>query len=130
MGRKSKLGRRGKKSSARIQPLHQPFDQPRYEIPKPPREEKIIFDWRAEFGVAGFELPPKELLAMCEEIYQARLRYLKYSEATCAPFLHSRTNDAIIAARAATDRSGQAPPHEKAGPKMLCKETAIPLIGG
>lgn len=61
-------------------------------------------DWRKEFGVELFDLPPKDMLAMCEEIYQARLRRLKWSLAPGAALLWSRTNDAIMAARASLEQ--------------------------
>lgn len=48
-------------------------------------------------------MPPKELMQMCEEIYNARARQLKHSQADNAPHLLSRSNEAITAARLAMD---------------------------
>lgn len=42
-------------------------------------------------------------MLLCEDIYQARFRQLKYSEEVCAAELMARTNDAIVAARAELD---------------------------
>lgn len=66
-------------------------------------DDKPPVDWRKEFGLELFDCHPTELLAMCEEIYQTRLRRLKWSLTPNAPLLLSRTNDAIMAARSFLD---------------------------
>lgn len=69
----------------------------------PDKPGKVVFDWRREFGLEAFDLPAKELSPMCEEIYRARVRQLKYSTAPGAPLLLARSNEAITAARLVLD---------------------------
>lgn len=66
-------------------------------------DTRTQIDWRKEFGIEGFALPTRNVMLLCEDIYQARFRQLKYSEEVCAAELMARTNDAIVAARAELD---------------------------
>lgn len=101
MARKHKMDR-GKAKKAR----YIPGFESAYHAAAPGRkvgQSKPPFDWRKEFGLEDFDLPLPNLLRMCEDIYRARFTQLKYSEHPNAENLMLRTNDAIVAARAALD---------------------------